>query len=99
MVQILDASGSNLMVQQPILRSRAVAKESPSISCKTVLIFGIGKGVLIKLLFTSRKSLKRHMVLSFVGIMKDGEAHSDAGCLSITPSLHNLSTSFMMVSL
>jgi hypothetical protein len=37
--------------------------------------------------------------LSFLGIMKDGKAHSDAGCLSNTPSWHNLSTSFTMVSL
>jgi hypothetical protein len=64
-----------------------------------MLIFGIGKGVLTNLLFTYQKSLKKHMVLSFLGIMKDGKAHSDAGCLSNTPSLHKLSTSFMMVSL
>ncbi len=82
-----------------MLRSRAAAKENPSMSCNTVLIFGIGKGFLTNLLFTSQKSLKKHTVLSFLGIMKDGKAHSDAGCLSNTPSLHNLSTSFMMVSL
>jgi hypothetical protein len=64
-----------------------------------VLILGIGKGFLTNLLFTSQKSLKKHMILSFLGIMKDGKAHSDAGCLSNTPSLYNLSTSFMMVSL
>jgi hypothetical protein len=56
-----------------------------------MLIFGIGKGVLTNLLFTSQKSLEKHTVLSFLGIMKDGEAHSDAGCLSNTPSLHSLS--------
>jgi hypothetical protein len=82
-----------------MLRSRAIAKENPSISCKTVLMLGIGKGVLTNLLFTSQKSLKKHTVLSFLGIMKDGETHSDAGFLSNAPSLHNLSTSFMMVSL
>ncbi len=27
------------------------------------------------------------MVLSFLGILKDGKAHSDAGCLSNTPQL------------
>ncbi len=80
-----------------MLKSRAVANENPSISCNTVLIFGIGQGFLTNLLFTSQKSL--HTVLSFLGIMKDGKAHSDAGCLSNTPSLHNLFTSFMMVSL
>jgi hypothetical protein len=82
-----------------MLRSRAVAKVNHSISCKTMLIFGIGKGVLFNLLLTSWKSLKKHSVLSFLGIMKDGKAHSDASCLSNTPRLHNLSTSFMMVSL
>jgi hypothetical protein len=82
-----------------MLRSRAVAKENHSISHKTVLIFGIGKGFLTNLVFTSQKSLKKHTDLSFLGIMKDGKAHSDAGCLSNTPSVHNLSTSFMMVSL
>jgi hypothetical protein len=57
-----------------------------------MLIFGIGKGILTNLLLTSPKSLKKHTVLSFLGIMKDGKAHSDAGCLSNTPqfaqSLH-----------
>jgi hypothetical protein len=47
-----------------------------------MLIFGIGKGVLTNLLFTSQKSLKKHTVVSFLGIMKDGKDHSDAGCLS-----------------
>ena len=47
---------------------------------------------------TSQKSLKKQTVLSFFGIIKDGEAHSDAGCLSNTPSWHSLSTSFLMVS-
>ncbi len=72
---------------------------NPSNSCRTVLIFGIGKGFLTNLLFTSPKPLKKHMVLSFLGIMKDGKAHSDAGCLSNTPSSHNLYTSLMMVTL
>jgi hypothetical protein len=82
-----------------MLRSNTVAKVNPSNSCMTMLIFGIGKGFLTHLLFTSQKLLKKHMVLSFLGIMKDGKAHSDVGCLSNTPSLHNLSTSLMMVSL
>ncbi len=82
-----------------MLRSRAVGKENPLISCNTMLIFGIGKGVLTNLSFTSQKSLKKHTVLSFLGKMKDGKAHSDAGCLSNILSLHNLSTSFMIVSL
>ena len=69
------------------------------ISCSTVLVLGIGKGFLTNLLLTSPKSLKKLTVLSFLGIMKDGKAHSDAGCLSNTSSWHSLSTSFMMVSL
>ncbi len=97
MVQILDASGSNLLVLYSILRSRAVAKENPSNSCSNVLIFGIGKGFLTNLLFTSQKLPRKHTVSSFFGIINDGKAYSDAGCCSNAPSLHNLSTSLMMV--
>ncbi len=82
-----------------MLRSWAVAKENPSNSCSTVLIFGIGKGFLTNLLLTSQKLPRKHMDFSFFGIIDDGEAHSDAGCLSNTPSLQNISTSLMMVSL
>jgi hypothetical protein len=83
-----------------MLRSRAVAKENPSISCNTMLLGGLER-VFLLTSYLLQKTHKKHMVLSFLGIMKDGEAHSDAGCLSNTPSLHNLSTSFivMMVSL
>jgi hypothetical protein len=56
------------------------------ISCSILLILGIGEGFLTNLLFTSQKSLKKQTVLSFLGIMKDGKAHSDAGCLPNTPS-------------
>jgi hypothetical protein len=82
-----------------MFRSRAMAKVNPSNSCSTVLIFGIGKGLLINLLLTSQKLLRTHRVLFFFGIMNKGEAYSDAGCLSNTPRLINLSTSLMMVSL
>jgi hypothetical protein len=64
-----------------------------------VLLFGIGNGFLTNLLFTSQELLKKHTVLSFLGTMKDVEAHSDAGCLYNTPSLHIFSTSLMMMSL
>ncbi len=80
-------------------RSRAVAKVNPSYSCSTMLIFGIGKGFLLNLLLTSQKLLRKRAVLFFFGIINKGKAHLDAGCLSNTPSLHNLSTSLMMVSL
>jgi hypothetical protein len=58
----------------------------------------IEMGFLTNLLFTSPKFLKKRTVLSFFGIMKDDEAHSDAICLSYIPSSHKLSTSLMMVS-
>ena len=83
------------MVQQPMFKSRAVAQENPSSSCKTVLILGIGKGVLTILLFTSQKLLKKHTVPFFIGTINDGKAHSDSCCRSSTPSLHSLSVSLM----
>ena len=62
-----------------MLKSRAVAKVNPSYSCNTVLTLGIGNDYLTSRLFTSLKSLMKRTVLSFFGIMKEGEAHSDAG--------------------
>jgi hypothetical protein len=82
-----------------MFRSRTVAKVNPLNSCSTVLIFGIGKGFLIKLVLTSPKLLRKHKVLFVFGIINKGEAHSDAGYLSNPLSLHNLSTSSMMASL
>jgi hypothetical protein len=63
-----------------------------------MLSFGIEKGFLTYLLLNSQKLQRKRMVLCFFGIINKGEAHSDADCLSNTPSLHNLSTSLMMVS-
>jgi hypothetical protein len=77
----------------------AVAKVNPSNSCSTMLILGIGKDFLTNLLLTSQKLLRKHTVLFFYGIKNKGEAHSVAGYLSNTPSLHILSTYLMMVSL
>jgi hypothetical protein len=82
-----------------MMRSRAVAKENLSNCCNTVHIFGIGKGFLTNLLFTSPKLLRKHTVIFFFGIINDGKAHLDTCCCSNTPSLHYLSTSLMMVSL
>ncbi len=62
-----------------MFKSRAVAKVNPSNSCSTVLILGIGNGFLASHSFTSLKSLIKHIVLTFLGIMKEGDAHSDAG--------------------
>jgi hypothetical protein len=47
--------------------------------------FGDWKRFSSNLLFTSQNSLNKHMVLSFLGMMNNGKAHSDAGCLSNTP--------------
>ncbi len=69
-VQILDASGSNLMVSEPMLRSRAVAKVKPSSFCGTVLILGIGKGFLINLLLTSQKLLRKYGVIFYLWYYK-----------------------------
>jgi hypothetical protein len=79
--------------------NRALYFRFAAVHSRTMLIFEIGKGFLTYLLLTSPKLLKKHTVLSFFGTMKDGKAHSDAGCHSNTPSSHNLSTSLMMVSL
>ncbi len=62
-------------------------------------MFGIGKGFLMNLLLTSQKLLRKRMVLFFFGTINKGEAHSEAGCLSSAPSLTNLSTSLIRVSL
>ncbi len=61
-----------------MFNSWAVAKVNPSNSCNTVMIWGIGKGFLTSLLFTSLKSLIICTVY-FLGIMNDGDTHSDAG--------------------
>jgi hypothetical protein len=58
-----------------MLSLRAFAKDNPSNSFSMVLIFGIGKGFLTNLLFTSPKLLRNHTVLFFFGIMNEGEAH------------------------
>jgi hypothetical protein len=66
-----------------MFKSRAVAKVKPYSSCKTVLILGIGNGSLTSPLFTSLKSLIKCTIKcigsSFFGIIKEGDAHSDAG--------------------
>ena len=82
-----------------MFKSRAVAKVKPSNSCSTVLIFGIGNGFLTTCLFTSLKLLMKRTVLSFLGIMKEGDAHADAGRNSNTPRSQCLFNSLNIVSL
>jgi hypothetical protein len=62
-----------------MFKSRAVAKVTPSNSCNTALISGIENGFLTSRLFTCLKLLMKSTVLSFLGIMKEGDAHADAG--------------------
>ena len=81
-----------------MFKSRAVAKVNPSNSCNIVLILGIGNGLLTSQLFTSLKLLMKRTVLFFLGIMKEGEAHYDAGRNSNTPSSHSLFNFFIVVS-
>ncbi len=81
-----------------MFKSRAVAKVNPSNSYSNVLIWGIGNIFLTSCLFTSLKSLMKHTVLSVLGIMKEGDAHSDAGWNSNTPRSH-LFSSLIVVSL
>jgi hypothetical protein len=83
-----------------MLRSKAVAKVNPFLPLAGPCLFlGLERVFLLTSYLLPKKLLKKHTVLSFLGIMKDGKAHSDTGCLSNTPQLHNLSTSLMMVSL
>ena len=62
-----------------MFKSRAVAKVNPSNSCNTVLIWGFDNSFLTSHLFTSLKLLMKHTELTILDIMKEGDAHSDAG--------------------
>ena len=78
-----------------MFRSRAVAYVKPSCSCRTLLILGMRNGFLTICLLISLKWLTTHMVLSFFGMMKVGEAHSESACHFKTPKSHSLWTSFL----
>ncbi len=71
----------------------------PSSSCSVVLILGIGNGLLIILLLSSLKSDMVRTVISFLGIMNVGAAHSDDDCFFSTPIDTNLLISFIRVAL
>jgi hypothetical protein len=60
--------------------SKVVAYVKPSSSCKVVLILGMGYGLRTMRLLSSLKSDMVRTVWSFLGIMKEGEAHLDNGC-------------------
>ncbi len=80
-----------------MFKSMTVATVNPTNYCRTMLILGIGNGFITSLLFTSLKSLIMCTAWSDLGIMNDGDAHSDAGSNSITPSSHNLFNSLIVV--
>jgi hypothetical protein len=64
-----------------------------------VLILGMGYGFLTMRLLSSLKSNVVRKVWSFLGIMKEGEAHLDNGCHFNTPIATRQSISFMRVAL
>ncbi len=71
----------------------------PSSSCSVVLILGIGNGLLTILLLSSLKSDMVCTVISFLGIMNVGVAHSDDDCFFSTPIDTSLWISFIRVVL
>ena len=81
-----------------MFRSRAVAYMKPSSSFKTVLILVMGNSFLTICLFISLKLLTTHTVLSFFGMIKVGEAHSESACHFKTPKLRSLWISMFKVS-
>ena len=76
-----------------MLKSRAVANWNPSNFKSKSWIFGIGKGYLLILLFSSLRSVKNLIVPSFLGMTKQGAAHCEWLTFSRTPILHKRSTS------
>ncbi len=82
-----------------MFKSKVVAHVKPSSSCNVVLILGIGYGLRTIHLLSSLKSDIVRTVWSFLGIMKEGEAHLDNGCHFSTPIAIRQSISFMRVAL
>ncbi len=68
-----------------MFKCKVVAYVKPSSSCKVVLILGIGYGLRTMHLLSSLKSDIVCTVWSFLGFMKEGEAHLDDGCHFNTP--------------
>jgi hypothetical protein len=59
-----------------MFKSKVVAYVKPSSSCTVVLILGMGYGLRTMHLLSSLKSNIVCTMWSFLGIMKEGEAHS-----------------------
>jgi hypothetical protein len=71
----------------------------PSSFCNMVLVLGIGYGLRTIRLLSSLKSYIVRTVWSFLGIMKEGEAHLDDGCHFSTTITIRRSISFIRVAL
>ena len=80
-----------------MFRSNEVAYLKPSSLSKRSCIFGMGKGFLLILLFSSLKSDMKRTVPFFLGIIKVGAAHSERLTHLRTPIFTSLSTSFLKV--
>ena len=80
-----------------MFRSRVVAHQKPSSLRSISWILGIGYGIRLILLFNSRMSLIKRMVLSFLGIMNNPKAHSESFTFLRTPILHRRSSSTLRV--
>ncbi len=82
-----------------MFKSKVVAYVKPSSSCNVVLILGIGFGSHAMHLLSSLKYDIVRTVWSFLGIMKEGEAHLDDGCHFSTPIAIRQSISLMREAL
>ncbi len=66
--------------------------------CRTVLILGMGNGVITTRLLSTQKLLTILMVLSFFGSINVGKAHSESACHCNTPKWHKFWISFLVTS-
>ncbi len=82
-----------------MFKSKVVAYVKLSSSYNVVLISRIGYGLRTMPLLSSLKFDIVRTVWSFLGIMKEGEAHLDDGCHFSTPIAIRRSISFMRVAL
>jgi hypothetical protein len=82
-----------------MFKSKVVAYVKPSSFYKVVLILEIGYGLRTMLLLSSLKSDMVCTVWSFLGIIKEGEAHLDNGFHFSTPIAIRQSIAFMRVAL
>ena len=80
-----------------MFKSKDVAYWKPSSFSSKSWIFGIGKGFLFILLFSSRKSEMNWIIPFFFGMMNVGAAHSERFTFRKTPMLHKRSTSVRKV--